>query len=217
MLSGNVARIKDHGSRAVRIVNDMLRMGRGGGIAQETDINQLVDQHTKLGFHGARASTEGFQIKLEFDLDPGVGSIEIVSQDIGRVILNIVGNSCYATHKKRMRTKEKAAEGSKSSYIPTLKVSTKDTGEQVLISIRDNGNGIPADLREKIFNPFFTTKPTDEGTGLGLALCNDIIRKHGGEIAVDSKLGEYTEMIVQIPKNAGKILAGNDPDPETQK
>ncbi len=207
MLSGNVVRIREHGGRAVRIVNDMLRMGRGGGNAQETDVNQLVEQHAKLAFHGARASTEGFKIKLGFDLTPDIGAIEMVSQDIGRVILNIVGNSCYATHKKRLSAQAEAGDASQTGYVPELKISTKKEEGSVLISIRDNGSGIPADLREKIFNPFFTTKPTDEGTGLGLALCNDIIQKHGGEITVESQEGEFTEMTIIIPENAGKILA----------
>lgn len=207
LLADNVGRIKDHGSRAVRIVNDMLRMGRGGGQAQETDINQLVEQHAKLAFHGARASTEDFQIKLVFNLDPETGSIEIVSQDIGRVILNIVGNSCYATHKKRMKAKEEAGEGVAISYVPQLTVSTQKKEGEIFIKIHDNGFGIPDELIEKIFNPFFTTKPTDEGTGLGLALCNDIVQKHGGEISVNSENGEFTEMTIKIPENTGKILA----------
>ncbi len=210
MLSDNVMRIREHGGRAVRIVNDMLRMGRGGGHAQETNINQLVEQHAKLAFHGARASTEGFQIKLEFDLKDDVGEIEVVSQDIGRVILNIVGNSCYATHKKRLKFQEEAEDGVPIEYIPFLKVSTEKQDDLVLVTIRDNGSGIPDDLREKIFNPFFTTKPTDEGTGLGLALCNDIVQKHGGKITVDSSEGEYTQMTISIPENAGKILAESD-------
>lgn len=216
MLSDNVVRIREHGGRAVRIVNDMLRMGRGGGHAQETNINQLVEQHAKLAFHGARASTEGFQIKLQFDLKDDVGSIEVVSQDIGRVILNIVGNSCYATHKKRLKAQEEAGDGVRIDYIPVLNISTEKKKDLVLITIRDNGSGIPDDLREKIFNPFFTTKPTDEGTGLGLALCNDIVQKHGGEITVESGEGEYTQMTISIPENAGKILAEAE-EPEDQE
>ena len=207
MLSDNVVRIRDHGARAVRIVNDMLRMGRGGGHAQETNINQLVEQHAKLAFHGARASTEDFQIKLDFDLSPDVGLVEVVSQDIGRVILNLVGNSCYATHKKRLSAKEAAGDGNRIDYVPQLKIATRKVADNILIAIHDNGNGIPADLREKIFNPFFTTKPTDEGTGLGLSLCNDIIRQHGGQISVDSEEGKFTQMNIRIPDDAGKILA----------
>ena len=207
MLSDNVKRIKDHGSRAVRIVNDMLRMGRGGGQAQETNINQLVEQHAKLAFHGVRAATEGFKVKIQYDLAPDIESIEVVSQDIGRVILNLVGNSCYATHKKRMEAQEDADYGAAIEYVPQLNICTKNDGDNILIIIRDNGKGIPEDIKDKIFNPFFTTKPTDEGTGLGLALCNDIIQKHGGEITFESEEGKFTEMTVTIPKDAGKILA----------
>ena len=207
MLVGNLNRILEHGNRAVRIVTDMLRMGRGGGRAQETDINQLVEQHTKLAYHGARASTEDFQIHLDFDLDPDTGSPEIISQDVGRVILNLVGNSCYATHQKRLRAVEQAGEGSQTDYRPQLLVSTKLDGEFVVIVIRDNGDGMPAEVQEKIFNPFFTTKPTDQGTGLGLAICNDIVLKHGGTIQVDSQEGEYTEMKVTLRRDAGEILA----------
>ncbi len=207
MLVGNVNRILEHGNRAVRIVTDMLRMGRGGGHAQETDINQLVEQHTKLAYHGARASTDDFQIHLGFDLDPETGSPEIISQDIGRVILNLVGNSCYATHQKRLQAIERAGAGSQSDYSPELRVSTQLDGDFVGILIRDNGNGMPAEIREKIFNPFFTTKPTDQGTGLGLAICNDIVLKHGGTIEVDSEEGKYTEMRVTLRRDAGEILA----------
>ena len=202
MLIDNFDRILEHGNRAVRIVNDMLRMGRDAGTAQETNINQLVDQHSKLAFHGARAANENFQVKLHFDLDPDAGDAVIVSQEIGRVILNLVGNSCYATHDKRMALVEAAGEGNPVDYNPELNISTKRVGERVQIKIRDNGSGIPDSLVEKIFNPFFTTKPTDEGTGLGLAMSSDIIQKHGGEISVDTEEGEFTEMTVTLPADA---------------
>ncbi len=209
MLIDNFDRILEHGNRAVRIVNDMLRMGRDAGTAQETNINQLVDQHSKLAFHGARAANEDFQVKLNFDLDPDAGDAVIVSQEIGRVILNLVGNSCYATHDKRSALVAAAGEGNPVDYNPELSISTKRIGERIQIRIRDNGSGIPDSLVEKIFNPFFTTKPTDEGTGLGLAMSSDIIQKHGGEISVDTEEGEFTEMTVTLPADASYEL-GND-------
>ena len=198
----------------VRIVNDMLRMGRDSGASQETDINQLVDQHAKLAYHGARASIEDFQIKLDVDLDPNVGMAIVVSQEIGRVILNMVGNSCYATHEKRTSLMAEAGEGNSIDYRPELKIRTERVGDRILITIRDNGSGIPATLVEKVFNPFFTTKPTDQGTGLGLAMSSDIVQKHGGSISVDSEEGEFTEMKVDIPVDASAaVLTDNE---ETQ-
>ena len=210
MLIGNFDRILEHGNRAVRIVNDMLRMGRDSGASQETEINQLVDQHAKLAYHGARASIEDFQIKLDMDLDPNVGTAIVVSQEIGRVILNMVGNSCYAVHEKRMSLKEAAGEGNPIDYKPELKVRTEMVDDRILITIRDNGSGIPASLVEKVFNPFFTTKPTDQGTGLGLAMSSDIIQKHGGSISVNSEEGEFTEMKVEIPADASAALLTDD-------
>ncbi len=207
LLMGNINRVLEHGGRAVRIVTDMLRMGRGGGQAQATNINQLVEQHTKLAYHGARAANNDLQLKLNYEFSPNVGEISVVSQDIGRVVLNVVSNSCYATHEKRMRAIEAAGENQMISYIPALSVKTSRDDQNVRIRIRDNGDGIPDELREKVFNPFFTTKPTDQGTGLGLAMCSDIINKHGGSIDVDSQKGEYTEMTITIPVSAGKILA----------
>ena len=209
MLIDNFDRILEHGNRAVRIVNDMLRMGRDAGAAQETNINQLVDQHSKLAFHGARAANEDFQVKLNFDLDPDAGDAVIVSQEIGRVILNLVGNSCYATHDKRQALVDAAGEGNPVDYNPELNISTKRVGDRIQIKIRDNGSGIPDSLVEKIFNPFFTTKPTDEGTGLGLAMSSDIIQKHGGEISVDTEEGEFTEMTVTLPTDASYELGNN--------
>ena len=148
-----------------------------------------------------------FRSTLDLILIPETGSLEIISQDIGRVILNLVGNSCYATHQKRLRAVEKAGEGNQADYKPELLVSTKLDDDFVIVVIRDNGDGMPAEIQEKIFNPFFTTKPTDQGTGLGLAICNDIVLKHGGTIDVDSQEGEYTEMKVSLRRDAGEILA----------
>ncbi len=201
-LSDNMGRIKFHGERANRIVQDMLMMGRGTGGQQPTDLNRLLEQNARLAFHSARALDADFQMAINEDMDPDIGEIEVVPQDIGRVFLNMVANACDATAEKR------AAEETEPDYEPSLLLTTKRLDEDVEIRIRDNGNGIPPDVVDKIFNPFFTTKPTDRGTGLGLAICTDIVRKHGGGIRVESQPGEFTEMIIQLPTNP--IILGDD-------
>ena len=193
-LNDNMDRIQNHGDRANRIVHDMLMMSRGAGEFQMVDINRLVDEHSRLAFHSARATDSEFQLDLQFDLDPEMGELEVIPQDLGRVFLNMVSNSCYATNEKRKILTEKG-----ESYFPTLLLSTRRGENEMEISIRDNGNGMPQDVIDKIFNPFFTTKPTDQGTGLGLAISSDIVREHGGFITVTSEPGEFTQMVVQLP------------------
>ena len=193
-LTSNVVRIRSHGERANRIVHDMLRMGRDSGDWQESDINGLVDQHARLAYHSTRATNQEFQVDLQWDLNPDVGKLEVVPQQLGRVFLNIVSNACYATDQKR-RTSMK--EG--IPFEPTLWLSTMRKGDGVEVRIRDNGTGMPPEVVEKMFNPFFTTKPTDQGTGLGLAISNDIVRRHGGAIRVETEPGEGTTMIVELP------------------
>ena len=192
-LTDNLGRIREHGERANRIVRDMLQMGRGSGDAQLAEINALLNEHARLAFHSARATSEDFQLDIREDLDEAVGELEVVPQDLARVFLNMVSNACYATNEKR-HSPETA-----SDYVPTLWISTQRMPNQVEVRIRDNGNGIPPDVVDKIFNPFFTTKPTDQGTGLGLALSNDIVREHGGAIKVHSEPGEFTEMTIELP------------------
>lgn len=196
VLKENLERIRSHGTRADRIVHDMLSMGRGEAQAQKVPINPLVDEHAKLAYHSSRATTEGFRLHTTTEFDPTVGEAVVIPQDLGRVILNIVTNACYATHKKLQRI-EQSEES--SGYEPELRIKTKREGSTIQISIRDNGDGIPDDIKEKIFNPFFTTKPTDEGTGLGLAMSNDIIREHGGSLEVTSETGNFTEFTIKIP------------------
>ncbi len=193
-LNDNMERIRNHGDRANRIVHDMLMMSRGAGEFQVTDINRLVDEHSRLAFHSARATDSDFQLDLQFDLDPNVGELEVIPQDLGRVFLNMVSNSCYATNEKRMNQMEKG-----EVYFPELLLTTRRLDESVEIGIRDNGNGMPDEVIEKIFNPFFTTKPTDQGTGLGLAISSDIVREHGGFIRVNSEPGEFTQMLIELP------------------
>ena len=202
-LTSNLERIRTHGDRANRIVNDMLMMGRDTGEQRLTDINALLDEHSRLAYHSARALDTNFQLDIQQDLDPNMGEINVVPRDLGRVFLNMVGNACDATDEKRRKLAEQETEG--EPYMPTLWIMTNKDEDAVRIRIKDNGDGMPPDVIDKIFNPFFTTKPTDKGTGLGLAISSDIIRQHGGSIRVDSKQGEYTEMTIDLPLVAPTI------------
>ncbi len=194
----NLERIRHHGDRANRIVNDMLLMGRGTNNWQPVDLNTLVVEHAMLAYHSARATDTEFQLTVEQDLDENIGDVEAIPQDLGRTFLNIVGNACQATDEKRRRLADQGIgfEG----YSPTVWITTRGMEEEVEVRIRDNGPGIPQDIIEKIFNPFFTTKPTNQGTGLGLAITSDIIRQHGGSIDVQSEPDQYTEMTIIIPR-----------------
>ncbi len=200
-LSENLSSILRNGERANRIVQDMLSMGRGSGEPQPVDINGLLEEHANLAYHAARATDPDFQLTIRKDLDPNAGEITVVPHDLGRVFLNIVGNACHATDEKRRKIEEetgarlKAGEG----YEPAIEIGTRRDAEAVTVTVRDNGCGIPDDLVEKVFNPFFTTKPPDKGTGLGLSLSNDIVVEHGGAISVESEAGEYTEMRIRLP------------------
>ena len=197
-LTGNLQRIHEHGKRANRIVMDMLKMGRGGGDWQETDLNVLLNDHALLAFHSARAADTEFQLEIQEDYEEGLREIMVRPQDLGRVFLNLVTNACYATDEKRKGLLEEGGDAEKE-YQPVLRLSTRQVGDFVEVHVRDNGNGIPESALERIFNPFYTTKPPDKGTGLGLSLSSDIMREHGGEIRVDTKEGEYTDMIVVLP------------------
>ena len=192
----NLKRIRQHGGRADRIVESMLMMGRGAGEAMPTDINAVLDEHARLAYHSARATDKSFRLEIKRELDPEAGEIEAIPQDLGRVFLNMVGNACHATDDRR----KAAVEGGEAGYVPTMTLKTQGFEERVEVRIRDNGCGMPPDVAEKIFNPFFTTKPTGKGTGLGLALSNDIVRKHGGGIRVETEAGAFTEMIVSLPR-----------------
>ena len=211
-LNDNLERIQNHGKRANRIVQDMLLMGRGGGETQSTNINDLIHEHSLLAYHSARAQDNEFQVALEEEFDPDMGELEVVPQDMGRVFLNFVANAGYATNKKQKELMESDTLG---DYVPTVVLKTRRTEDSAILSVRDNGSGIPPDVAAKIFDPFFTTKPTNEGTGLGLALSNDIVREHGGTITVESEPGEYTEMVVELPltrQQANTILTEDDGD-----
>ena len=197
-LTGNLQRIHEHGKRANRIVMDMLKMGRGGGEWQETDLNVLLNDHVLLAFHSARAADTEFQLDIQEEYEEDLVKVKVRPQDLGRVFLNLVTNACYATDEKRKLLLEEGGDAAKG-YLPTLKLRTHRVGDHVEVHVRDNGNGIPQSALERIFNPFYTTKPPDKGTGLGLSLSSDIMREHGGEIRVETEEGEYTDMIVVLP------------------
>jgi two-component system, NtrC family, sensor kinase len=199
-LTGNLAKIAEHGRRADGIVTSMLLHSRGGtGERRKTDLNALVEEALNLAFHGARAQDRSFNISLERDFDPSLAAIDIVPQDITRVLLNLFGNGFYAASKRRR-------EGDDPAFQPVLTATTRNLGDQVEIRVRDNGVGMPPEVRTKLFTPFFTTKPTGEGTGLGLSISYDIVvQQHGGTIAVDSRPGEFTEFTLRLPRNGRRV------------
>jgi len=201
-LGGNMSKIAEHGRRADSIVTSMLLHSRGGtGERRRTDLNALVDEALNLAFHGARAQDRSFNVTLERDFDPSLTPLEIVPQDITRVLLNLFGNGFYAVKKRR-------DEQSDSAYQPILRVTTLDLEGQVEIRVRDNGIGMPPEIRAKLFTPFFTTKPTGEGTGLGLSISYDIVvQEHGGTITVDSQPREFTEFTLRLPRASQRAAA----------
>ena len=197
MLKGNLDKVVEHGKRADSIVKNMLLHSRQeSGEHRPVDINALVAESLNLAYHGARAAKQGFNITLEHSLDPAAGKVDVFPQEIIRVLLNLISNGFYAATKRK-------AEANSGDYEPTLTAMTKDLGGSVEIRIRDNGTGIPPEVRDKLFNPFFTTKPPGEGTGLGLSLSHDIIvKQHGGSIEVDTQPGEFTEFRIVLPRSA---------------
>ena len=193
-LRQNAQDIQENGLRADRIVQRMMEQARGNkGEAQNTDINTLIDENLNLAYHGYRANAPDFQVSMEKNYDPSLPPVEVIPQDLGRVILNIFNNACFAMHEKQGRTG--------SDFQPVFSVTTENRDGRAVIRLRDNGPGIPEKIREKIFRPFFTTKPTVKGnTGLGLSISRDlIIIGHNGELTVDSKEGEYTEFTISLP------------------
>jgi two-component system, NtrC family, sensor kinase len=199
-LQGNLDKVVQHGKRADAIVKNMLLHSReGSGEHRPVDINALVEESLNLAYHGARAEKQGFNITMERSLDPDAGQADIFPQEITRVLLNLISNGFYAATKRK-------AEANGDGYEPTLVASTRSLGDRVEIRVRDNGTGIPPEVKEKMFNPFFTTKPAGEGTGLGLSICHDIIvKQHGGSIEVDTKPTEFTEIRVTLPRVAALL------------
>jgi signal transduction histidine kinase len=174
----------------------LLHSREGAGERRAVDINALVEESLNLAYHGARAEKQGFNITLERSFDPAAGDAELFPQEITRVLLNLISNGFYAANKRRQETGD-------GGYEPTLAASTKSLGDRVEIRIRDNGTGIPPEVKDKMFNPFFTTKPAGEGTGLGLSLSHDIIvKQHSGAIEVDTEPGVFTEIRIVLPRAA---------------
>ena len=199
-LTENMTRITHHSDRANRIVSDMLDLRRDGQREfRAVDINQLLVEQTMLAYHAARAQYPGFNMDILKELDPDAGEISAVPEDLGRVFINMVSNACQAIEEKRKQD---------DGFAPALRLRTARTEDAVKISIRDNGTGMPEDVMAKMFTPFFTTKSANKGTGLGMSLSHDIVRGHGGTIAPDSVVGEYTELTVTIPVSPVPVQSG---------
>jgi len=191
-IDDNEQKIMFHGKRADAIVKSMLQHSRtSSGQKESMDVNALADEYLRLAYHGLRAKDKSFNAEIKSDLDPSIGKINIIPQDIGRALLNLFNNSFYAVNEK--------AKEQINGYEPTIAVSTRKVKDIIELTVKDNGNGIPQKILDKIFQPFFTTKPTGQGTGLGLSLSYDIIKAHGGEIKVESKEGEGSEFIILLP------------------
>ncbi|MEI9909555.1 MAG: ATP-binding protein, partial [Bacteroidota bacterium] len=192
-IAANEEKINHHGKRADGIVKGMLQHSRTGSRQKEpANINTIADEYLRLAYHGLRAKDKSFNAIMKTDFDKSIGNINIIPQDIGRVVLNLITNAFYAVTEKKKQ--------SSGEYEPTVSVSTKKINGKVEIIVKDNGNGIPQKVLEKIFQPFFTTKPTGEGTGLGLSLSYDIIKAHNGELKVETKEGEGATFIIILPQ-----------------
>ena len=204
-LQGNLDKVVQHGKRADAIVKNMLLHSRqGSGEHRPVDINALVDESLNLAYHGARAERQGFNITLERSFDPAAGDVDLFPQEITRALLNLISNGFYAASKRK-------AEANGGDYEPTLSAATKNLGDSVEIRIRDNGTGIPPEVREKLFSPFFTTKPAGEGTGLGLSISHDIIvKQHGGSIEVDTQPGDFTEFRIVLPRAGASLIKSGE-------
>jgi signal transduction histidine kinase len=205
MLQGNLDKVVQHGKRADSIVKNMLLHSRqGSGEHRPVEINSIVEESLNLAYHGARAEKQGFNITLEKSFDPGAGEVDLYPQEITRVLLNLISNGFYAATKRK-------AEANGGDYEPILAAVTKDLGDRVEIRIRDNGTGIPPEVKERMFNPFFTTKPAGEGTGLGLSISHDIIvKQHGGSLEVDTQPGKFTEFKIILPRGAASLAKSGE-------
>ena len=197
-IKDNSQKINHHGKRADAIVKGMLQHSqKSTGKKEPTNINALCDEYLRLAYHGLKAKDKNFNVTMQTDFDSNIGKVNIVPQDIGRVLLNLFNNAFYATNEKQ-KAKSLTLKVEDSAYVPTVTVVTKKLNDKIEIKVADNGDGIPSSIKEKIFQPFFTTKPTGEGTGLGLSLSYDIIKAHGGEIKVETAEGEGTTFIIQL-------------------
>ena len=200
-VNSNLRKIREHGGRADTIVRNMLLHSRHGpSTLQKSPINAILDEARKLSFHSARAEIEGFNVDMHTDLDPGVGEIDCYPQDLSRVFINVISNGMYAAHARRATAP--------AGFLPHLSVSTRDRGSFVEVRITDNGGGVPPEVADRIFTPFFTTKPAGEGTGLGLSISYDIVvTQHGGDISVESQDGEGTTFVITVPKTQAEANA----------
>ena len=203
LLQNNLGKVVQHGKRADAIVKNMLLHSRAGsGEHRPVDINVVVEESLNLAYHGARAEKQGFNITIERSFDPAAGEVDLYPQEITRVLLNLISNGFYAATKRK-------TEADGRQYEPVLLATTKDLGDEVEIRIRDNGTGIPPEIKEKMFNPFFTTKPAGEGTGLGLSISHDIIvKQHAGRIEVETEPGKFTEFRIILPRTAALLAQG---------
>lgn len=188
----NNEKINHHGKRADAIVKGMLQHSKSSkGQKEPTDINALCDEYLRLSYHGLRAKDKSFNASLQTDFDESIGKLHIIPQDIGRVLLNLLNNAFFSVHAKQ--------QSSYDSYQPAVSISTKKSGDTIILTIGDNGTGIRNDIKNKIFQPFFTTRPTGQGAGLGLSLSYDIIKAHGGQLTVESKDSEYAKFTITLP------------------
>jgi len=200
LLKDNLRKVVQHGRRADSIVKNMLLHSReGSGERRAAEVNRLVEESLNLAYHGARAEKADFSITLKHELDPDAGTLELYPQELTRALLNLISNGFYAATRRKL-------EAADEIFEPVLSAATRNLGRTVEIRIRDNGTGIPPEVREKMFNPFFTTKPAGEGTGLGLSITHDIIvKQHGGRIDVETKPGLFTEFIITLPRDVGPV------------
>jgi signal transduction histidine kinase len=190
----NLEKINHHGKRADGIVKGMLQhSSSGSGKKEPTNINTLADEYLRLAYHGLRAKDKSFNATMKTEFEEGLEKVNVIPQDIGRVILNLITNAFYVVNEK--------GKQNIAGYEPTVEVSTKKDGNKVFVSVKDNGNGIPQKILDKIFQPFFTTKPTGQGTGLGLSLSYDIVKAHGGELRVETKEEEGSTFTITLPIN----------------
>lgn len=196
MLKANLEKVVQHGKRADSIVKNMLLHSReGSGEHRSVDINAIVEESLNLAYHGARAEKAGFEIAMQRNFDSATGIVDVYPQEITRALLNLISNAFYAATKR--------ATEAGDDFKPVLSAATRSLGDKIEIRIRDNGIGIPAEIKEKIFNPFFTTKPSGEGTGLGLSMSHDIIvKQHGGSIDVETEPGLFTEFKIVLPRTS---------------
>jgi signal transduction histidine kinase len=201
MLKGNLEKVVQHGRRADSIVKNMLLHSRAGsGDHRPCDINAIVDEALSLAYHGARAEKPGFNTAIERDFDPAAGEVDVFPQEIARVLLNLISNGFYAVAKRNAEAE--------ATYEPRLRAATRNLGDCVEIRIRDNGTGIPPEVRDRIFSPFFTTKPAGEGTGLGLSIAHDIVvKQHAGRIEVETEPSSFSEFRILLPRAAATLAA----------